>query len=322
MIFKPAQLDRLATIITSLTSGFLICLALFFVFKVPYGWVFSIIIVLIIVVSYLLSPKQYTFEGAKFTIEKIAGTKIVISLNDFEGYVAIPNFTKLKLARTFGNGGLFGYYGMFTTAEYGSINCQLTSFKNVFIIRTANGTFAVSPREPEKFEEFLKATLSGITGEIAILQPIAPEEIVPASPRILILPLVLFILTIVMILLAYTQLPDQIAIHFDFHGNPDGWGSKMSYLISNIVPASVLLVLAIIIFFFVRNTTPSRTIPNFLVIVISLIQIFIAYIAFDTYWVNKNDTHIIALPYTLVGFLVILGLLLFFYYTQIVKKQA
>jgi hypothetical protein len=321
MIFKPAPLDTLATIITYLTSGFLICLSLFFVFEVPYGWIFSIIMVLIVIVSYLLSPKTYAFEGAKFIIEKVAGTKIVISLNDFEGYVAIPNFTKLKLARTFGNGGLFGYYGMFSTAEYGSINCQLTSLKNVFIIKTKKGTFAVSPREPEKFEEFLKATLSGVTGNITILQPIEPGKIVPASPHILILPLALFVLTIAIILLAYTQLPDQIAIHFDLHGNPDGWGSKMSYLISNIVPVCVLFVLAIIIFFLVRNTTTNRSIPNFLVIVISLIQIFIAYMAFDTYWMNKNGIHLIPLLYTLIGFLVILGILLFIYYTQIVKQQ-
>jgi uncharacterized membrane protein len=181
--------------------------------------------------------------------------------------------------------------------------------------------FAVSPREQQKFEEFLKTTMSGVTGDIARLQAIEPGKIVPASSYILILPLVLFILSIVMILLAYTQLPDQIAIHFDFQGNPDGWGSKMSYLISNIIPACVLFVVAVIIFFFVRNTTSNRSIPNFLVVVISLIQIFIAYMAFDTYWMNKNNTHIMPLPYTLIGFLVIFAVLLFIYYTQIVKKK-
>jgi hypothetical protein len=322
MIFKPARLDTLATIITYLTSGFLICLSLFFVLEVPHGWIFSTIIMLIVIISYLLSPNRYAFEGTKFIIEKVVGTKLVISLNDLKGYVVIPDFTKLKLARTFGNGGLFGYYGMFSTAEYGSINCQLTSFKNVFIIKTKKGTFAVSPREPQRFEEFLKTTVSGVKGNITILQPISSDTFVRASAYILILPLMLFILTLAMILLAYTQLPDQIAIHFDFQGTPDDWGTKMSYCISNIVPASVLFVLAIVIFFFVRNTTSNRSIPNFLVIVISLIQIFIAYIAFDTYWVNRNDTHFIPLPYTLVGFLVILGVLLFLYYTQIVKKQA
>jgi hypothetical protein len=83
----------------------------------------------------------------------------------------------------------------------------------------------------------------------------------------------------------------------------------------------VLFVVAVIIFFFVRNTTSNRSIPNFLVVVISLIQIFIAYMAFDTYWMNKNNTHIMPLPYTLIGFLVIFAVLLFIYYTQIVKKK-
>lgn len=320
MEFKIARLDKLATIISIFVTALLVCLSIFFIHKVPYGWVFSIAMLSIIVVSYLLSPKRYCFEGSKFVIEKVVGTKITIPLNEIEGYVAIPDFTKLKMARTFGNGGLFGYYGMFSTAEYENINCQLTNLKNVFIVQSKKGKYAISPREPEKFEEYLKTATVGITGEIQVIQPMEPEKLVRANARILIMPVVLFILTIGIIFLAYAQLPERIAIHFDFHGNPDAWGSKISYLVSNIVPASVLLFLAIIIFLCVRRTTTNRAIPNFLVIVVSLIQIFIAYMSLDTYWINKYLDHLIPLPYSIVGFMVILALLFFFYYKQIVKR--
>ena len=63
-----------------------------------------------------------------------------VALEDVEGYTVVPNFAKLHVSRTFGNGGLFGYYGTFSTAEYGAMSCQLRSLKDVFIIRTKRGT--------------------------------------------------------------------------------------------------------------------------------------------------------------------------------------
>ena len=320
MEFKTARLDTLATIISIFVTTLLVGLSIMFISKVPYGWIGSVIMVLIVLISYLLSPKRYFFEGSKFIIEKVVGTKIVIPLSEIEGYAAIPNLMKLKVARTFGNGGLFGYYGIFSTAEYGIINCQLTSLKNILIIKSKKGNFAISPLEFDKFEEYLKTTVSGITGEIVTIQPMEPEKMKYANAFILIIPIVLFVLTIMILLLTYAQLPDRIAIHFDFHGNPDGWGSRTSYLVSGIVPSSVLLCITIILFFCIRRTTSNPAVPNFWVILMSFVQIFVAYISFDTYWINRFDTHLIPLWYITIGFLVILAVLLLFYYRNLTRQ--
>lgn len=320
MEFKIAKLDKMAIVVSIAATVFLIGLSIFFIIKVPFGWAFAIFMMLIIIISYLLSPKNYSFEGTNLIIEKVIGKKITIPFNEIEAYVSVSDFMKLKVVRTFGNGGLFGYYGMFSTAEYGSINCQLTSLKNIFIIKSKKGNYALSPLEPDKFEEHLKAIASGITGEIEIIKPIPQEEMERANPLILIIPICIFILTIIIILLNYAQLPERIAIHFDFHGNPDGWGPKTSYLISGIVPSSILLALNIIIFFFARRACSNPDIPNFLVIITSFIQLFIAYTSFDTYWFNKYNTHLIPLPYSIVVFVIIIVLLLLFYYRKIVKK--
>lgn len=322
MEFKTAKLGKIATVVSIATTVFLVGLSIFFIIKVPFGWAFAIFMMLVIIISYLLSPKKYSFEGANLIIEKVIGKKITIPFNEIEGYVWIPDFTKLKVVRTFGNGGLFGYYGMFSTAEYGSVNCQLTSLKNIFIIKSKKGNFALSPLEPDKFEEHLKAIASGMTGEIEIIKPIPQEEMVRANPLILIIPICIFILTIIIILLNYAQLPERIAIHFDFQGNPNGWGSKTSYLIAGIVPSSILFALNIIIFFFARRASSNPGIPNFLVIIMSFIMLFVGYTSFDAYWFNKYNTHLISLPYSMAVFVIIIVLLLLFYYRKIVKTKT
>jgi len=321
MEFKAARLDTLAIIISGFTTALLVGLAILFIFKTPYGWIFSIVMILILIISYLLSPKRYLFEGSKLIIEKVIGKRIVILLDEIEGYAVVPDLKKIRLVRTFGNGGLFGYYGIFTTAEYGNINCQLTSLRNIFIIKSKKGKFALSPLDPLKFEEYFKTTVAGITGKLEKFVPVKREAIKYASALILLIPITIFVLTVVMLLSLYPHLPERIATHFNLYGNPDAWSSRISFITSGIIPSSILVVLNIVLFFIVRRATVSPTIPNFLVILLSLIQIFVSYTSFDTYWFNKNNSHVIPFPYAIAGFLIVIGLMLFVYYQKIVKKK-
>jgi hypothetical protein len=321
MKFQPARLDTTATIVSVVVSTLLIGFSVFFLIKVPFGWTFAVLMIAIIAVSFLLRPKRYYFQRGNLIIEKMIGKKIIIRAEDIEGYALIPDFSKLRVARTFGNGGLFGYYGMFTTAEYGTINCQMTRLKNIIIIRSKKGVFAISPAEQERFKEHLKATTAGMTAELELLEPKVVERSEYANALILIIPITLFIITCIMVLSTYTQLPERIAVHFDFHGTPDRWGSKVSYLISGIVPASILLVIGIAAFFIVRRTTSNRSLPNFLVIIVAFVQLFSAYTALNTYWTNKYMKHLIPLSYSIIIFVILLIGLLSYYYL-IVKKSA
>jgi len=320
MEFRAARLDKTATLVSIAVTVFLAGLSVFFTVNVPFGWAFAIGMISILIISYLLSPKRYFFLGSQLCIEKIVGKKIIISLGEMEGYVFVPDFAKLKCSRTFGNGGLFGYYGMFSTAEYGSINCQLTNLKNIFIIKTRKGNYAISPLEPLRFEEHLKTTILGVSGEAKVIQPIAPETIILANPITLAIPVVLLIFIIILTLTNYAQLPERIAVHFDVYGNPDRWGPKSSYLISSIVPSVILFAVCVGVFLYVRRTTQNPAIPNFLVLVICFIQLFTAYFSFETYWLNRHNMHLIPLPYGTGAFLIILIFLFFLYHRKILQK--
>lgn len=316
MKFKPAKLDKLATIVTVCVTVLLVGLSLFFIIEVPYGWLFAILMMSIILFSYLLSPAQYFFEGSTLVIQKVIGRKSIISLEDVEGYTVIPDFTKLRVARTFGNGGLFGYYGTFSTAEYGAINCQLRNLKQVFIIKTTRGTFAISPADATRFEEYFINTVQGLKPELTRLTPSTPSAMRHASPLILLLPAAIFILTMVLIFSLYPQLPERIAVHFDMQGNPNGWASRSSFIASGLIPVTVLFVVSIAVFFVIRRATHKPTLPYMIVALFAVFQLFTTYISLDTYWINKHDAHLIPFPYNIIGYVVIIVVLLLVYYRK------
>ncbi len=320
MKFKPATLDTRATIITIVVTIFFIGLSYIFITK-PFGWIFVLLFFLILFISYLLSLKEYQFDQGKLIIKKVCGKKIVIPLNTIEEYIFIPDITKLNMLRTFGNGGLFGYYGIFSSMEYGPINLQLTAMKNVFMIKTKKGNYAVSPLAIKEFEEYLKGIVTAETGKIGKMEKEA-VKIVYARPKIIILPLIIFLLTILVILLFYQRLPRMIALHFDIHGNPDRWGPKTAFLSSNLIPAIILFIFNIILFFLVRRVTHKPSIPNLLVIIFSVIQLFIMYVAIDIYWSTMYQRHIVSIFWPLLGLVIISGILLFYYHKRIVKNST
>lgn len=320
MEFEVAKLDRTATTVSIATTAFLIILSIFFIVKVPFGWLFAVLMISIPLICYLLSPKKIVFKGSILIIEKVIGKQISIPMNDIEAYVRVPDFAKLKVARIFGNGGLFGFYGLFSTAEYGEINCHLTKLKDIIIIKTKKMNFALSPQNGDEFEQYLKTSVLGVTGEIKVLEPFPENRKNHANPAILVVPIALFILVVIMILLNYTQLPERIAVHFDIHGNPDRWGPKSSYLLSGLIPSTIMFLLTIGVFFFVRRTTNKPAIPNFVVLIMSFILLSIAYTSLATFWINKYGKQLIPMHYGIIIFAVLMIGLLLVYYRRIVKR--
>ena len=316
MEFKVSRLDRPALITTLAVSILLIGLAIFFIIKVPFGWIFAIGMLTIILVCYLLSPKNYSLREGKLIIQKVIGKTINIPLKEVEAYTVVPNFAKLRVSRTFGNGGLFGYYGLFSTAEYGTISCQLRSLKDVIIIKTSHGAFALSPEQTASFREHLVSTVKGIRGEIAPLAPTPLGTIRQASPLILILPAAVLVLTIALVLILYPGLPERIAVHFDMQGNPDGWATRTSFMFSGLMPAVVLFILNMLIFFFVRRTTTKPIMPYLIVLLFTVFQIFALYASLDTYWANVYNHHLVPFPYNVIAYGLVIVVVVFFYYRK------
>ena len=316
MEFKTARLDTTAIVITVLVMAFIIGLGILFIAKVPHGWIWALAMMLIPGISYALSPKQYVLNGSHLLIQKVMGKTISIPIQDIKGYTIIENLAKTKITRTFGNGGLFGYYGMFSTAEYGPINCQLTSLKNSIIIETDSILYAISPANTATFVQTL-GSKPALTKEA--LQPAAPARL--ARVAILALPLALYLITIILLVLSYRVLPDRIAVHFDAVGNPDRWGSKISYLISGLIPATILCGINCGAFLLMRKTSHNPALPTFIVIILSFVQSFTLYINLDVYWVNQYQQNIAPMPHMLIAFGCVFVVLMYLYYRMVVKHR-
>lgn len=319
MVFKPARLDTLSSVTSIITTILLIGLSFFFlVNRIPYGWSLSLLLISIVLVSYLLSPKIYYIHGRHFIIEKVIGTKILIPMNEIEGIFEIDDFYKLKPIRSMGNGGLFGYYGIYTTKDYGNIKCQLTRLKKILIIKSKQGYYAISPEKPEQILEWFMS-ISGPALINKITEPRLVEK--KASPLILLVPETIFTLTLIMIILLYPQLPDRIAIHFDFKGNPDGWSSKISFLYFGIIPQLIVSFICIIFFFAIRNIYHEPMPVYLLIIMISFVQLIVAYATFDIYWFNMHQSHFLPMGFVLIFFTGLILIFLFIYYRILTKKE-
>ncbi|MCX7994210.1 MAG: PH domain-containing protein [candidate division WOR-3 bacterium] len=318
MEFKPRKLDTFALVTSITTSVGLSALAIFFLLKdIPFNWLFALLLIFIIAASYGLSPKNYYFQGGNLIIEKVIGNKIIIPVNEIERVDYVQNFMKLKPLRSMGNGGLFGYYGMFETREYGNINCQLTSMKDVVIIKSKKGYYAISPENPERMLEFFQSLAPASHKEIS-----KPEHSTKrANPLILLIPDTIFAITLIMVILLYPRLPDRIATHFDATGNPDQWNDKIVFIYLSVIPQFILLLSAFLMFFIGRNKYRNPHALYLMIIVLSFIQIVVAFFSFDLYWFNINGTHFVPLGYFILVTAGILILLLWFYNRILTKNK-
>ncbi len=139
-------------------------------------WIVGIIAVLILGISYALSPRAYTISEGMVQVRRLVSS-ILIPLHDIR---AVRIATKEDLrgcVRVFGNGGLFGYYGVFRTSALGVCHWYVTNRANAVIIDTPTKTYLLSPDDVSRFIEEVKAVapvpahheggLPGATGEIA-----------------------------------------------------------------------------------------------------------------------------------------------------------
>jgi hypothetical protein len=106
--------------------------------------------VVLIFGSYAWSPRAYSVAGRSVVIHRLAGPAR-FPLDDLrEARPAAPGDFNGSI-RLFGNGGLFGYYGLFRTAKLGKCTWYVTNRANSVVIVTGAKTAIVSPDDVQEF---------------------------------------------------------------------------------------------------------------------------------------------------------------------------
>jgi hypothetical protein len=120
----------------------------------------------LIVLNLIMLPTILLCEGLAPQRLEIGDDKIVI-LRRYRSVVLhrkeiknIEYVSKLSFRgaiRTFGVGGLFGYYGRYYAPALGSFTLYATSFQNLYLIKKWSGeSIVISCAEPKYIEEFIK----------------------------------------------------------------------------------------------------------------------------------------------------------------------
>ncbi len=116
----------------------------------------SVFLFLIYFGTFLFRPINYILTNDELIIHRTF-KDIIIDRNKISS-VEILDKEKLKgTIRTFGVGGLFGYWGSFANAKIGPMTWYATRRNNSVLIKTINNNkIVLTPNEPEKFIAVLK----------------------------------------------------------------------------------------------------------------------------------------------------------------------
>jgi hypothetical protein len=96
-----------------------------------------LLFVAILLGSWLYAPQSYTVDSNDLTISRPIG-KVSIKLSDIKQVRILADNETKGTIRTFGVGGLFGYFGKFYTPGIGHTTFYSTQRKNKILIVTNN----------------------------------------------------------------------------------------------------------------------------------------------------------------------------------------
>ena len=160
------SLDRLAIIVTwGVTALFIIIIGVQvseLIHEFSGLSVFVIALLLLTwVIAYALRPINYSITDKSVIIHRLLSDK-TISRTNIKTVELLINGELNFAVRTFGVGGLFGYFGKFFKGSIGSMNWYATRRNKVVLIRTTEGeNIVVTPDDYQNFMRELTAPVSG-----------------------------------------------------------------------------------------------------------------------------------------------------------------
>jgi hypothetical protein len=161
MEFKTS-LDKLAKVVTAvITILFTAIIVLQLIFIQDFGNTSSIITITTLLISYLIAfifrPISYIILDELLVIHRPL-LDIKIALTEIENIVVLDSQELKGTIRTFGVGGLWGYWGRFANSRIGAMKWYATRMNNAVLITTGNNKkIVLTPDDPELFVEKLKS---------------------------------------------------------------------------------------------------------------------------------------------------------------------
>jgi hypothetical protein len=108
-------------------------------------------LLLIYFIAFAFRPIYYNLTADKLTIHRLF-TDVKIDRNQIKSVELLDKEKISWSIRTFGVGGLFGYYGKFANTNLGSMTWYATRKDRMVLVRTINNRkIILTPNDPAKF---------------------------------------------------------------------------------------------------------------------------------------------------------------------------
>jgi hypothetical protein len=160
---------------------------------------------LLIIVSYAYSPRGYAIQERSIIIKRPVGN-VRFPLERVQE-ARRRNADDLRgCIRLWGNGGVFGYYGLFRTSKLGKCTWYVTNRSNAVVVITGEKTALFSPDDGDGFLAAIRAAV-----------PIQEMHVVGAAVAVVALGIFAFALLYSPGPPSYTLTPSSLIIHDRFY---------------------------------------------------------------------------------------------------------
>jgi len=142
----PASYDRTTKIISAI-----VCLGLLAVIFAVHNLILTCLSLFAILVCVAYSPRGYVLAGRSILVRRRLARTIRIPLGELREARRATADDFRGCIRLWGSGGLFGYYGLFSTRKLGKSTWYVTNRSNGVVVIVAAKTVLFSPDDAEAF---------------------------------------------------------------------------------------------------------------------------------------------------------------------------
>jgi len=199
------------------------CVVFGLIFLATMNTIVAVVCAAVIVVSYAYSPRGYTISNGRVAVKRLLGNADVpldgvrevrrATADDFMGGI-----------RLFGDGGLFGYYGLFRTSKLGKCTWYVTNRSNAVVMVTSAKTYIFSPDDADGFIAAVRPPLVSGTQPAEVLGGSLSSGLASQMPKLIVALIVIAGIAFALFsifyspgLPSYTITPDSLTIHDHFY---------------------------------------------------------------------------------------------------------
>lgn len=152
--YKTASLDKTARVLTSILVGAPVLAALVALSRTGDVRYVALIVASILFVvcsaTYAMAPSSYAVSQDKIIVRRHLWPSSSIPTSQVKSCYPYPQLSGTKTFRLIGNGGAFGWYGIYACDELGTFRMYATNRSKAVVI--GNGSkFVLSPENTESF---------------------------------------------------------------------------------------------------------------------------------------------------------------------------